>query len=93
VCRERERSNQTRCCSRDGGRPSEAGLQEQASNNRKRNQRVSPVPVHMKRYLVMASRAIPVDVRRIENHLRPVLLLYGRLLQSLLLLLAMQECL
>jgi len=32
VCRERARA---RCRSRDGGRPSEAGLQEQASNNRK----------------------------------------------------------
>jgi len=30
---ERERSHQTRCCARDGGRPSGAGLQEQASNN------------------------------------------------------------
>ena len=27
--------NRARCCSRDGGRPSEAGLQEQASNSRK----------------------------------------------------------
>jgi len=32
VCRERARA---RCWSRDGGRPSEAGLQEQASNSRK----------------------------------------------------------
>jgi hypothetical protein len=35
VRQERERSYQTRCCARDGGRPSEAGLQEQASNSRK----------------------------------------------------------
>jgi hypothetical protein len=35
VRQERERSHQTRCCARDGGRPSEAGLQEQASNNHK----------------------------------------------------------
>ena len=36
VCRERKMvRNRARCCSRDGGRPSEAGLQEQASNNRK----------------------------------------------------------
>ena len=27
--------NRARCCSRDGGRPSEVGLQEQASNSRK----------------------------------------------------------
>src|SRR5262249_27188276 len=32
VRQERGRSNQTRCCARDGGRPSEVGLQEQASN-------------------------------------------------------------
>jgi hypothetical protein len=35
VRQERERSYQPRCCARDGGRPSEAGLQEQASNSRK----------------------------------------------------------
>ena len=35
VRQERERSYQTRCCARDGGWPSEAGLQEQASNNHK----------------------------------------------------------
>ena len=35
VRQERERSHQTRCRARDGGRPSEAGLQEQASNNHK----------------------------------------------------------
>jgi hypothetical protein len=35
VRQERERSHQTRCCARDGGRPSEVGLQEQASNNHK----------------------------------------------------------
>lgn len=33
VCR--ERAIKARCCPRDGGRPSEAGLQEQASNSRK----------------------------------------------------------
>jgi hypothetical protein len=32
VCRERARA---RCCSRDGGGPSEVGLQEQASHSRK----------------------------------------------------------
>jgi len=35
VRQERERSHQTRCCTRDGGWPSEAGLQEQALNNHK----------------------------------------------------------
>ncbi len=35
VRQERERLHQTRCCAGDGGRPSEAGLQEQASNNHK----------------------------------------------------------
>src|SRR5215813_15389548 len=35
VRQERERSHQPRCCARDGGRPSEAGLQEHASNNHK----------------------------------------------------------
>src|SRR4030095_7132341 len=35
VRQERERLYQTRYCARDGGWPSEAGLQEQASNNHK----------------------------------------------------------